>query len=524
MAKRIRRKNEKVLSWLRAAAMAVMTFLPLAATHFEPGWGAVALALLVAALTLVSVDLGVLAAVIAVSLPILASNILIGAAFLVIAIALTRFIGTDSSQAYLLVALAVLGAFKGPVWAAALVCGYLLGTGEGAIAAAIACVSVEVIGLLLGLPSLYGTVTAGTAAAAGAHAVLPLDFAANADKSMFAFGWVKDSFGAFGPGTLTGMKEYLLSTKQISILIAQPFVWAGAAAATGALSKAGRRRKLTWLPYVALLVGGLVTALGAAVMVKALGGTAMPKGIAWSLISSLAVAGVLVVLLERVFVRQAKKHKKSSSTMSMAAEDADVDELLHLISTAEERLASQHTTEKVVMITDMKSFSRMTEEDGSMLTAKAIQKHRDLLLPIVQLHGGHGKSTGGDGLVAAFDSPEQAVIAAAEMQQALDANNVAHPNEREMFVRIGIAEGEIVLDKGGRPFLGAALNLAARVMNLADGGQAFVASSVAEKAGKSVRMASHGDFELKNIAKPVQVMEILWAPDQQPMDPRNREN
>ena len=125
------------------------------------------------------------------------------------------------------------------------------------------------------------------------------------------------------------------------------------------------------------------------------------------------------------------------------------------------------------MITDMKSFSRMTEEDGSVATAKAIQRHRDLLLPIIQRHNGSGKSTGGDGLVSAFESRADALLAAVEMQRALRAHNAAHPDEREIWVRMGIASGEVVLDKGGRPFIGAGLNLAARVMNLADGGQVF---------------------------------------------------
>lgn len=518
MTKRVRRKNEKLLSWLRACAVAVLTLLPLLRMNFQPTWGAALLSIAVGALMLFAADLGVLVAIIIVALPIMAQNVLLGAVILVLGIAITRFVGSDGSQAFLLVATAVIGAFLGPVWVAPVIAGYLLGAGEGAVAAAIACVTVEVIGILLGGDTyLVGTI-------AGTPGIKPmLDFSAQSvPANMFSMEWVKSSFGSFGPQSITEMKDYILATKQVPVLVAQPILWGVAAALTGALTRFGRKRKMVWMSFAAAGAGILVIAIASGAAVKALGGEA-PKGIALGVLTSLVLAEIVVFLLDRVFIRQATKQKKAPSAMSMAAEDADVDELLRLISTAEERLASQHTTEKTVMITDMKSFSRMTEEDGSMLTAKAIQKHRDLLLPIVQRHGGHGKSTGGDGLVAAFDSAEQAVIAAAEMQQALEANNVAHPNDREMFVRIGIAEGEIVLDKGGRPFLGAALNLAARVMNLADGGQAFVTADVAQKAGAGVTVASLGEFELKNIAKPVHVMEILWAPDQQPVDPRTRE-
>jgi len=93
-----------------------------------------------------------------------------------------------------------------------------------------------------------------------------------------------------------------------------------------------------------------------------------------------------------------------------------------------------------------------------------------------------------------------------------------------MSVRIGVADGEVVLDKSGRPFIGAALNLAARVMNLADGGQAFATQAVVAEAGGAFAVHSHGEFQMKNIAAPVEVVEVLWADDQMPQAPRFTEN
>jgi class 3 adenylate cyclase len=171
------------------------------------------------------------------------------------------------------------------------------------------------------------------------------------------------------------------------------------------------------------------------------------------------------------------------------------------------------------MITDMKAFSAMTEEDGSILSAKTIQKHRDLLLPVIEQHGGHGKSTGGDGLVAAFDDAPSALAATVDMLRVLEAHNASHQSERDLAIRVGVAEGEVVLDKGGRPFIGTALNLAARVMNLADGGQAYATADVTAKAPSSIHVYSHGPFQLKNIARPIEVVEVLWAENQVPRGP-----
>jgi adenylate cyclase len=164
----------------------------------------------------------------------------------------------------------------------------------------------------------------------------------------------------------------------------------------------------------------------------------------------------------------------------------------------------------------MKAFSRMTQELGSTETARLVQRHRDLLLPIVEKAGGKGKSTGGDGLLAAFDTPTLALGAAVEMQQALAAYNSSRPGEEAVLIRAGIASGEVVLDKGGKPFLGDALNLAARVMSLADGGQVFATGDDAASAGTlPFGSVSHGEFRLKNITMPVDIVEVLWSSDQQ---------
>ena len=57
-------------------------------------------------------------------------------------------------------------------------------------------------------------------------------------------------------------------------------------------------------------------------------------------------------------------------------------------------------------------------------------------------------------------------------------------------------------------------------MNLADGGQAFTTADVARRAGKGFVVHSHGTFELKNIAAPVEVIEVLWHDDQNRSEPQ----
>lgn len=517
MAKRTRRKNEAALTWLRAAGVAAATLGALMGMHFAPLWGALTLATVAGILALVSMDLGVLAAIIAMALPITAANPIAGILFAVLGIVGVRYLGADGGRVFLLVAAAVAGAFFGPVWAPIAVAAYLMSVGEGALAAAIACVSVQVVGIALGRTAAINgsTVLSGTK---------PLVAFENAPVTMFSPEWVGDSFSSIGTQSVDQVINTASKAQHLIAFAVQPAVWALAAAVAAIIVRESRKRRSGSLLYVGAATSVAIAALGSVAVHSLAGVPVRWDQLAAATVSSLILGLGFVLLFEKVFPLEVApvSAPKAQNASSMATEDADVDELLRLIATAEEKLASQHTTTRVVMITDMKSFSRMTEEDGSILTAKAIQRHRDLLLPVIERHGGSGKSTGGDGLVASFTSPESALSAAAEMQRILHEYNDSRSSERDISVRIGVADGEVVLDKGGRPFIGAALNLAARVMNLADGGQVFTTRKVADEAGASIRVYSHGDFQLKNIARPVEVLEVLWSDAMEARDPRER--
>jgi class 3 adenylate cyclase len=507
-----RRKNSELLGWLRAALVALSTYGGLLGMQFSPTWGAAALGLAAGVLAAISVDLGVLAAVVALTLPLAAANPVVGALFAVLGIVGMRYLGSDGGSVFLLIAGAVAGAVLGPTWIVVPLAGYLLGAGEGALAAAVACLSVELLGVVLGATALTG----GVAVHGPGKALVSF---ANAPESLFSLQWVAASVDSIGAKSVDRVVSVFADLGHPIVLLIQPLLWAlGAAVASRLVARARARRNMPMLA-ASISLGVLIPAAGSAVLASTLQASIPMGPIAIAAISSVALAVAFALLLELAFPleRVVQAEKPRPATMSM--EDADVDELLRLVATAEDRLASQHTTHKVVMITDMKAFSKMTEEDGSILSAKTIQKHRDLLLPVIERHGGHGKSTGGDGLVAAFDDAPSALSATAEMLRALEQYNASHPSERELAIRVGVAEGEVVLDKGGRPFIGTALNLAARVMNLADGGQAYVTAQVAAKAPSSVPVYSHGSFRLKNIAEPVVVAEVLWAEEQTPRGP-----
>jgi class 3 adenylate cyclase len=507
------RRNEAVLPWTRAIAFAAVTFLAVSALRFYPAAGAPLLAFAVGTLGLLAPGIGILVFVIAVGIPLAAGDILAGVLFLLLGFSTIQYLSDSHGRAFLVISLGFGATLVHAEWAVAALAGYLMGASEGAIAAFVACLVIQGAGLLVNDATIGSVATGGTGA--DKNAIVDLARLA-ALRSPLTFGWVAPALGKLDPGAFIAK---LSSLRDVVLFAAQPFLWACGAAVAGLLRQPPEdpRRPLRALLAVSAAVGVLaVASIGANV---ALGGPVGLGTLALTAGVSLAVALAAAAASEWAFTPVPVVHERAPGN----SDEADVDELLRMISSAEEELASKHTVHKTVLITDMKAFSRMTQELGSAETARLVQRHRDLLLPIIEAAGGHGKSTGGDGLLAAFDTPKAALEASVEMQRALFDYNAKRPGEEAVLVRAGIASGEVVLDKGGKPFLGDALNRAARVMSLADGGQVFAANEDVDAAGVlPFGTAPHGSFRLKNIAEPVEIVEVLWRPDQEARPPYDK--
>jgi class 3 adenylate cyclase len=501
------RRNAGIMPWLRALAFAGITYAALSAFGFYPAVAAPLIALTVGALGLFSPGIGVLLFLVAVGVPMSAGNVVAGALFLVLGFGVIQYLSESHGRAFLVIGLAFVATLVKAEWGVAVLAGYLLGASGGAVVALVACLVIQGAGLLIGAGSIGSLATGGV--------VPPLvDLKALAEiKDPLTFAWLLPSITKIDPASFF---KAVSSAKDLVLLAVQPLLWAGAAAIGGLLAKPVGDPKRPLRAIVA--TGAGVAVLGAASigLSAAVGGPVPASSLALGLGASLVVALAGAGVSEWVFAPSIPEAPKRGTS----AEDADVDELLRMISTAEEELASKHTAQRTVLITDMKSFSRMTQELGSTETAKLVQRHRDLLLPIVEQVGGRGKSTGGDGLLAAFEDSARALEAAVKMQQALAAYNASRSGEDEVLIRAGIATGEVVLDKGGKPFLGDALNLAARIMSLADGGQVFTTDGDVVRAGAlPFGSVEHGEFRLKNIAVPVRIIEVLWREDQQAVAP-----
>ncbi|MFU8891405.1 MAG: adenylate/guanylate cyclase domain-containing protein [Anaerosomatales bacterium] len=495
-------KNERVYRWVHGALFAGLLWAALTSLPFAPYATIPFLVLAAGVAAVVAPAAAVLMTAGLLALPLLAADLVIGLVFIILVVVLFPFLARHSGGAFLVVAYGVLLSYAGPAWAVVAVAGLMFGASGGAALAALACIATQFSARLAGLVHA-GVVASG--APATASPVL-----ANLPTDMLDLAWLQTAFEAADPSVFLGT---LPGAAAMPLFVLQPLAWAAGAATTGALLRpAGSRHRA--LSALVAAPAGVIVAATAHLIVLGAYEALPPAGAAVALSLSLGCALFFAGVREWVFSPVIARRRPARP--AGIGEGVDVDELLRLIASAEDTLASQHATTASVLITDVQAFSALTERHGSLASARLIQQQRDLLIPLIEKAGGRCKSTGGDGLVAAFSDPLDALCAAAEMQRALERHNAANDADEAIVIRAGIATGELVLDRGGRPFIGNAINLAARIMDCAEGGQVLVSGDVAEAARASaLPLTSRGTFELKNISVPVELVEVLWehAPD-----------
>src|SRR5262249_47049754 len=114
----------------------------------------------------------------------------------------------------------------------------------------------------------------------------------------------------------------------------------------------------------------------------------------------------------------------------------------------------------------------------------------------------------GDGLLAEFVSPVEAVRAALEIQEAMRAANDPVGSNDQLVLRIGINLGDVV--ESGDDLMGDAVNVAARLESIAKPGGIGVSSAVYEQIEGKLTLGAEdmGEQHVKNIPRPIHAYRL----------------
>ena len=159
-----------------------------------------------------------------------------------------------------------------------------------------------------------------------------------------------------------------------------------------------------------------------------------------------------------------------------------------------ERFAQRGTI--TILFTDIANFTASTETGGERAALRLLDLHDSTVIPAIARHRGRVVKNVGDGIMAAFRDPADAVAAAAVIMQRTAGNGKRLP------LRIGLDTGRPT--RRGEDYIGHTVNVAARLVKRARPGEALVTDAVyrAAKEADGVVWRERGRPALKGVKKP----------------------
>jgi len=171
------------------------------------------------------------------------------------------------------------------------------------------------------------------------------------------------------------------------------------------------------------------------------------------------------------------------------------------LSQGERRLAA-------IVFTDIVGYSALSQRDEA-LAIKLLDAHNSLVRTVVGRHSGREVKTIGDAFLLEFPSALEAVLFAADTQGELRKLRESTRSSGGVSVRIGIHVGDVIHRDGD--LFGDAVNIASRIVRVAEGGGICVSSHVRDQVMNKVqyRLEKMPQQSLKNIALEMDLYRLV---------------
>jgi TolB-like protein/Tfp pilus assembly protein PilF len=175
------------------------------------------------------------------------------------------------------------------------------------------------------------------------------------------------------------------------------------------------------------------------------------------------------------------------------------------------------------MFTDIVGYTSLGQMNES-LSLELLEEHRKVLRPIISNNHGREVKTIGDSLLVEFSSALDAVNCAYGIQKAIREFNSLRPDERRIFLRIGIHLGDVL--EQDNDILGDAVNVASRIQSMAEKGGVCITRQVYDHVKNKIKfkLQELGYRQLKNVNEPIEIFKIVMPEEDNSMlstpDPR----
>ena len=153
-----------------------------------------------------------------------------------------------------------------------------------------------------------------------------------------------------------------------------------------------------------------------------------------------------------------------------------------------------------ILFTDIAGSTDMASRLGDAAWDQVLERHNARVREVLERHRGVEMNTTGDGFLAIFDGAARAVLAAADITEAV--------RDLGLEVRAGVHTGEVEVVPGN--IRGLAVHEAARILSLGAAGEVLVSSTTRElAAGSGLTFEDRGVHRLKGVPTERRVFALL---------------
>jgi len=159
------------------------------------------------------------------------------------------------------------------------------------------------------------------------------------------------------------------------------------------------------------------------------------------------------------------------------------------------------------VFTDIEGSTRLWDQFPAAM-ASALARHDGMVRDIISQKG-HVFKAMGDSVCAVFESPREAMIAAADVQRAIAKEDWGEIGP--IKIRIGMHTGEA--ERRDNDYFGPSLNRVARILSTGHGGQVLLSQAtyelVRDNLPSGVELRSLGEHRLRDLERPESVYQLV---------------
>ncbi len=163
-----------------------------------------------------------------------------------------------------------------------------------------------------------------------------------------------------------------------------------------------------------------------------------------------------------------------------------------------------------ILSADVFGYSRLMGVDEAG-TLALLNEYKAVMTELIAQHRGRIVSTAGDSVLADFPSSVMAVQTAVDIQRQLAERNQKLEPERQMWFRIGINLGDVIVERDD--IFGDDVNIAARLQSMAEPGGILISGTVFDQVKNKLSLSFNflGPQRLKNIDAEVPVYSAAMS-------------